>query len=157
MLNSRGDYKFAVLSGLLLLVAFAPRNARATLGETESTVQSDVAELQASIKTSTDRVSYRVHEIQMPSGTVLREFVSLDGHVFAVAWHGPYMLNLRPVLGRYFDSYVAAANQNLIDRHHLQIQQSDLVMQVRGHMRSFTGRAYLPAAVPEGVNPGELQ
>src|SRR5271163_5209230 len=126
MLNSRGDYKFAVLSGLLLLVAFAPRNARATLGETESTVQSDVAELQASIKTSTDRVSYRVHEIQMPSGTVLREFVSLDGHVFAVAWNGPYMPNLRQALGRYFESFVDGAKLNHGDHKHIQVQQPDL-------------------------------
>jgi hypothetical protein len=151
------DFKIAALCGALLIAAAGPGIARAALGEPEASVPTDVAQLQGSIKASTDRGTFRIHEIQMPSGTVLREFVSLDGIVFAVAWNGPYMPNLRQALGRYFDSYVAAAKLNHMDRKHLQINQPDLVVQAAGHMRAFSGRAYLPAALPSGFNLGDLQ
>jgi hypothetical protein len=158
MLISRSsDFKIGALCGAMLIAAAWPGTARAALGEPETSVQTDVAQLQGSIKASTDRGSFRIHEIQLPSGTVLREFVSLDGKVFAVAWNGPYMPNLRQALGRYFDSYVAAAKLNHADQRHLQINQPDLVVQARGHMRAFSGRAYLPTALPSGFNLGDLQ
>ena len=112
--------------------------------------------LEASIK-STDRANYRVHEIQLPSGTVLREFAAIGGNVFAVTWSGPAIPNLRQALGRYFDVYVAAAKANRTGHHHLQIQQGDFVMQAGGHMRAFTGRAYLPQALPSGTSVEELR
>lgn len=149
--------KAGPLLSLVLAGALAPGMALATLGEPEASVQSDVAELQGSIKATTPRENFRVHEIQMPSGTLLREYVSLDGNVFAVAWNGPYMPNLRQALGRYFDSYVAGAKLNHLDHNHLQILQPDLVVQARGHMRAFSGRAYLPTALPGGFNLGDLQ
>jgi hypothetical protein len=151
------DFKIGALCGAMLIAAAGPGIARAALGELEASVQTDVVQLQGSIKASTDRETFRIHEIQLPSGTVLREFVSLDGKVFAVAWNGPYMPNLRQALGRYFDSYVAGAKLNHMDHKHLQISQPDLVVQAAGHMRAFSGRAYLPTALPSGFNLGDLQ
>jgi hypothetical protein len=150
-------FKFAATLGAMLVVAFTPREARAGLGEAESSVQTDVVALQASIKLSEDRTIYRLHEIQLPSGTLLREFVSPDGNVFAVAWNGPHMPDLRQAFGQYFDRFVAGAKLSHGDHTHLQIEQTDLVVQIRGHMRSFSGRAYLPAAVPSGVDLGDLR
>jgi hypothetical protein len=114
-----------------------------------------VAQLRGSIKV-TDRVNYRVHEIQMSSGTLVREFVGLDGQVFAITWKGPTIPDLRQTLGSYFDRYVTAAKANHMGRTRLQILQSDLVVQAAGHMRAFSGRAYLPQAVPNGVSVGDL-
>jgi len=150
-------YRVGALCGAMFAAALGPGIACATLGEPEATVQADVAQLQGSIKASTEHENFRVHEIQMPSGTLLREYVSLDGNVFAVAWNGPYMPNLRQALGRYFDSYVSGAKLNHQDRNHLQILQPDLVVQARGHMRAFSGRAYLPGALPSGFNLRDLQ
>ncbi len=150
-------YKVGALCGMLFAAALGPRTACATLGEPEATVQTDVAQLQGSIKASTEHENFRVHEIQMPWGTLLREYVSLDGNVFAVAWNGPYMPNLRQALGRYFDNYVSGAKLNHLDRNHVQVLQPDLVVQARGHMRAFSGRAYLPNALPSGFNLGDLQ
>jgi hypothetical protein len=149
-------FKFVASLSVMLIVVWSPREARAALGEPESSVQTDVAQLQASIKSSEDRASYRLHEIQLPSGTLLREFVSPDGNVFAVAWNGPHMPDLRQAFGKYFDSFVSAAKSSHGDHSHLQIEQSDLVVQIRGHMRAFSGRAYLPGAIPSGVNLGDL-
>jgi len=150
------EFKIAALSSAVLIAALGPRMASATLGETEPSVQTDVAQLRASFKSSEDRAGYRVHEIQLPSGTVLREFVAANGTVFAVAWNGPTPPDLRQTLGQYFDVFVAAPKSKYADRRHVQIQQGDLVVQASGHMRALSGRAYLASAIPSGVNLGDL-
>ena len=150
------EWKNFLLLGLGFMVALAPCIASATLGEPELSVQTDVAQVKGSIKV-TNRSSYRLHEIQLPSGTVVREFAGADGNVFAVAWKGPTVPNLRQTLGRYFDNYVTAAKANRSGRHHLSIRQSDLVIQASGHMRAFSGRAYLPLAMPGGVSVGDVR
>jgi hypothetical protein len=151
------EIKITALLCTVLVSALGPRIAGATLGEPEITVQSDVAQLRASSKSSEDRVGYRVHEIQLPTGTVLREFVAPDGNVFAVAWNGPTKPNLRQAFGKYFDALISAPRPKFADHRHLQIQQGDLVVQGSGHMRAgFSGRAYLVSAIPSGVNLGDL-
>jgi Protein of unknown function (DUF2844) len=148
--------KHLALSGTLMVVALSPHLAHAALGEPESTVATDVQQLKASIK-STQLTNYRVHEMQLPSGTVLREFAVPGGKVFAVTWKGPSIPNLRQALGRYFDVYVSAAKISHTGHNHLQIQQNDFAMQSSGHMRAFTGRAYLPQALPSGTSLEELR
>jgi hypothetical protein len=152
-----GEIKIAALLCTVLVTALGPRIAGATLGEPEITVQSDVAQFRASIKSSEVRVGYRIHEIQLPGGTLLREFVAPDGNVFAVAWNGPTPPNLRQALGKYFDAMISAPKSKFADHRHLQIQQGDLVVQGSGRMRAgFSGRAYLASAIPSGVNLGDL-
>ncbi len=145
-----------VLIPLLALSALLPGLASAALGELESSVTVDAAQLQGSIKVQ-EHPLFRVHEIQMPSGTVLREFVSPAGNVFAVAWRGPMMPNLRQALGQYFDNYVTASQLKVAPHRRVQVHQDDLVVESAGHMRAFIGRAYLPQGIPSGVNLGELQ
>jgi hypothetical protein len=130
--------------------------ASATLGETEASIAAEPQLASASIK-ETMRGSYRVHEVQQPSGTVIREYAGLDGKVFAVTWHGPFFPNLRQTLGSYFDQYTAAAPAGRQDRNHVQVHESNLVVQVGGHMRAYGGRAYLPQALPSGVTAGDLE
>ena len=144
-----------VLSSGLLIAILCPCIAAAALGEPETSVQTDVARLHGSI-TVTPHANYKLHEIQLPSGTLMREFAGSDGKVFAVAWNGPTVPNLRQLMGQYFDSYVTAAKAPHSGHHHLQIRQSDLVVLAGGHMRAFSGRAYLPQALPSGVSVGDL-
>jgi hypothetical protein len=139
-----------------LMVALLPRLACAALGEPESSITAEVQDLKGSIK-STLRTNYRVHEIQLASGTVLREFATIGGNVFAVAWSGPAIPDLRQALGRYFDVYVTAVHAKQGTRRHLQIEQSEFVMQSSGHMRAFSGRAYLPRALPPGTSADEIR
>lgn len=155
-MRSKSSFKDWALSSAICLAAVLPCTASATLGEPESSVQADGEILRGSIQ-ALDRGSYRVHEIQLPSGTVVREYSGSDGSVFAVTWHGPFMPNLRQTLGRYFDEYSAAAKTTQPDRRHLHIQLDDLVVQSEGHMRAFSGRAYLPHAMPAGVSAEDLQ
>ncbi len=140
----------------VLMAFLGPSIACASLGEPEASIQADVAKLQGAVNT-TEHLTYRVHEIDLASGTVLREFVAQGGAVFAVVWHGPFIPNLRQALGKYFDNYVAAAEVSPVNHRRLDINQLDLVVHAAGHMRSFSGIAYLPQSVPSGVTVGELQ
>jgi len=106
-------------------------------------------------RNSKHRSNRRADELSSPRDsitlrTVLREFATVGGIVFAVAWSGPAMPNLQQTLGSYFDVYVTAAKAPHAGHRHLQVQQDNFVMQSSGRMRAFTGRAYLPQAVRPG-------
>src|ERR1700761_457030 len=96
--------KFAWLAGAVAAGTLWSCVASATLGETESSIAAEPQLANASIK-ETMLGSYRVHEIQQPYGTVIREYAGLDGKVFAVTWRGPFSPNLQQTLGSYFAQY----------------------------------------------------
>ena len=129
--------------------------ASATLGQPESSIAAETQLNRASIKQS-QVGAYRVHEMQLPSGTVLREYAGLDGNVFAVAWSGPLIPNLKQTLGGYFDELSAQIGAANGTRKHLVIQRPDLVVVSGGHMRAHHGFAYLPQAMPSGVSIGDI-
>jgi hypothetical protein len=144
-----------LLTALAVATAAFTAPAAASLGGDESTVAADHAVLEGQMKSA--RVQrYAVHEIAAPSGTVVREFVSPAGKVFGVAWSGPTMPDLRQVLGPYFDTYVAAVAQRKA-KGPVNVVLPGLVVQSSGHMRSFSGKAYLPDAVPAGVASEEIK
>jgi hypothetical protein len=143
---------FTALAGTCV----APRAAHAALGAPYASIATDQARLKASIKV-TPRSSYEVHELTLASGTSVREYVTNGGAVFAVAWNGPTMPNLRQTLGDYFANYTAAASAAHGGHNHLTVRQDGLVIQAGGHMRAFTGRAYLPQFIPAGVSIDELR
>jgi len=145
----------SLTAALAIATASITVSAAASLGGDESTVAADHAVLAGQIKVA--RVQrYAVHEIAAPSGTVVREFVSPTGKVFAVAWSGPAMPDLRQVLGPYYDTYVAAVAQRKA-KGPVNVVLPGLVVQSSGHMRAFSGKAYLPGAVPAGVGSEELK
>jgi Protein of unknown function (DUF2844) len=143
-------------AGLAFMAVALPRMACATLGEAEISVQTDATRSLAAIKSSQEREGYRVHEIALASGTLMREFVGPEGKVFAVAWHGPTRPDLRQALGQYFGAFASAPRSRLSDRRHVQIRQGDVVVEGGGHMRALSGRAYLLSAIPSGVSLGDL-
>ncbi len=150
------DLKRIVLCAAVAGAALQPGLVQAALGEAEAQVAADALELSGSIK-STERGAYRVHAIQLPSGTILREFSVAGGSVFAVAWSGPVMPNLRQALGQYFGPYADAAKSTHAGHRHLQIERDDLVVQSNGHMRAFSGRAYLRNSLPVGTNLDDIR
>jgi hypothetical protein len=90
---------------------------------------------------------------------VVREYASASGKVFAVAWRGPFLPDMKQLLGSYFEEFQKAAQaQNRRGGHGpLIIQQPGLVVELGGHMRSFAGRAYLPDEMPRDVQNGEIR
>ena len=148
--------KLGWVTGAMVIGALWSAAASATLGEPESSLTAETQLNRASIKQS-DYGSYRVHEMQLPSGTVLREYAGPDGKIFAVTWNGPFIPNLKQTLGSYFAEFSAEAPAAHGNRKHLEVRQADLVVESGGHMRAHHGRAYLPQAIPSGVSVGDLQ
>lgn len=139
---------------LVSLVVSVP--AAATLGEDVASVRADQTQMEATLQI-TSIAKFAVHEIQVPSGTVVREYVSPAGMVFAVSWEGPSLPDLRQVLGRYFEEYIGAVRSPAIGRGSRRAEGPGLVVQSGGHMRAFFGRAYVPQMLPRGVLAEEIK
>lgn len=146
--------RFATI--LTLLTATLP--AFAALGESASSVQADQAHMRGALRV-TQTEAYTVHEIQAATGTVVREFVSPSGKVFAVAWQGPWPPDMRQLLATFFEPYQQAvrAQTHSRGRQPLRIEQPGFVVHSGGHMRSFAGHAYIPDMLPQGVTPEEIR
>jgi hypothetical protein len=143
----------------LLAAALAPSSpVWAALGQDVASVENDRARMQGS-RTIVAAQDYSVHEIQAPTGTVVREFVLADGTVFAIAWEGPFIPNLRRLLGAYFVPFAQAAQEQQSRARHgaLRVETPDLVVEAGGRMRAFFGRAYVPALLPQTLPSGGLQ
>jgi hypothetical protein len=69
--------------------------------------------------------------------------------------------DLHLLLGEYFEEYRegvdAARSRRPKIRKPFQLKSERLVVERRGHSRSSWGRAYLPAALPAGVTPEDIQ
>jgi hypothetical protein len=131
----------------------------AVLGGTSDSVEADRARMHASLKIATAN-AYAIHEITTQTGTLIREYVSLEGRVFGVAWEGPFMPDMRQLLGGYFEHFSAAAKvqrDSHVGRRPLNIQERGLVVQTAGHMRAYSGRAYDPALLPAGVSANAVR
>jgi hypothetical protein len=134
--------------GFLLVMSALP--ALAELGGNVATIQADQEHMKGTRRV-TSNAAYSVHEIQTSTGSTVREFVSPAGTVFGVAWHGPWNPDLQQILGQYFDQYAQAVQNKRAGRGPVSIRQEGLVVEAGGHMRSFSGRAYLPQMLPQGV------
>ncbi len=143
-------------SGLALALAMACAPAAATLGDEVSSVAADGAQLQAKVDVAAG-FRFDVHRLQLPSGIVVKEYVSPAGMVFALSWQGPDLPDLQQIMGRYFETYVAALNSQDGSGGQRAVEQQGLVVQSGGHMRAFYGRAYVPLMLPNGVSAKEIQ
>jgi len=143
-----------LLPSVVLALAFP---AWAALGDNVTSVKSDSAHMKGSLR-SVATQHYVKHEIRVPTGQTVREFVSPDGSVFGVAWDGPMQPDLQQLLGSYFDPVKqAVAAQQRHGHGPVSVETSGFVFQQGGHARSFQGRAYVPAMVPQGVDVTEIQ
>ena len=137
----------------LMILAALP--SAATLGENVNSINSDQARLKTSVRIL-PRQFYSVHEMQTPSGTAIRQFVSPDGTVFGVAWQG-FAPNLEQLLGIYFQEYFRGASAPGRRGRGVHIDTGDLVLDSGGHMRYVTGRAFLRSKLPAGVTESDVQ
>lgn len=150
----------ALALGTVLLAgkAFAP--ASAALGDTLASVRADRVSVKGQLRTKSEP-GYSVQEITAATGTVIREYVSPAGVVFAVRWSGPAMPNLQQMLGTYFAQYQAAvkAQRTKAERgghNHVGVRTPSLIVHSRGHMRQYSGIAYVPSLVPQNLSISDL-
>jgi hypothetical protein len=160
----RSDMKLASLVIRLFITFFSIGHvvtAHASLGGGSTSVETDRLHMKvkyAASLTPSSTGSYTVHEMRLSTGTLVRQYVSQTGVVFAVSWSGPFMPDLRQLLGPHFDIMVARqAKQNHASHRYLSQHESDLVVESGGHPRSFFGRAYLPNTLPAGFSDKDIQ
>jgi hypothetical protein len=136
----------------LLAVTFlsAAPPAGAALGDSLASIESDQLHMKGTLRTVA-MPGYLRHEIQTPTGTVVREFSSPTGTIFGVSWEGPFLPDLHQLLGASYDSYIQATRKKPLGRGPLLVHLPELVFESAGHPRSFHGRAYIPRLLPENV------
>ena len=157
--NSRVSVSLISWTSIALLILALPLPALAALGGDVASVHEDQAQMKGTLK-STQVASYALHEIKSAAGTVVREYVSPDGQVFGVAWQGPAIPNLQQILGSYFQTFSDAAQAQRAahrGRGALYIQQPGLVVESTGHARTFSGKAYDPGKLPQGVTANDIR
>ena len=143
----------------LIIVYLLPLRAFAALGGDGASVDADAAQMRAS-KVVEQTGTYKVHQLKTESGTMVREYVSPAGKVFAVSWQGPFVPDMQQLLGSYFDQYsaaVKASKESHVGRRPLNLQLPGLVVQMNGYAHNFHFRALIPQQVPAAANLGDIQ
>jgi len=147
---------------LLFPLAFAATlpllatDCHAELGGTVSTIANDQARMLASRRVEAGP-GFSRHVITTPGGVQVTEFVAPSGTVFAVTWQGPVMPDLQQLLGDSFPAYKDALRPGANPRRPVSVQGADLVISSGGHMRAFSGLAYLPQQIPAGVTVQDIR
>jgi hypothetical protein len=136
--------------------------ASASLGGTSNSVEIDRARMNASHQVS-EHNAYAIHEMKAPHGTVVSEYVSPEGRVFAVSWHGQFPPQMQQILGTYFQQYATALKEQsqmeprVYGHRPLNIQLPGLVVQASGRTGAYEGRAYIPDMLPQGTIVDQIQ
>ena len=142
---------------LFCVLAFVSLPARAILGDSAASVLNNQAQMKGSLR-SVDAKTYVMYEITADTGTVVREYVSPGGVVFAVAWEGQFPPDFEQLLGPYYQqAKQATAQQERHGRGPIFVDTPGLVVQQSGHARSFHGQAYIPQLIPQGVKASDIR
>lgn len=153
----QGVRRCAAFLTVLVLLGSTPLFAE--LGGNLDSVQADQARIKANA-TASQTSAYTVFEIKSPLNTIVREYARPDGTVFGVAWQGPFIPDMRQLLGSYFGKYaraVKAQRETTSPRTPLNIHEEGLIVQTAGHMRAFSGRVYDPRLIPAGVSENDIR
>lgn len=133
--------------------------AQAVLGASADTVEADQIRFKGERHQSTGQ-RMNTHEISLPDGSSIKEYVNAAGLVFAVSWRTRLKPDLEKLLGSNFVVYAAKQNAaaGLADSKKQQsVRQPNLVVRQAGRMNAFAGLAYVPTLVPEGVDVDALR
>jgi hypothetical protein len=102
--------------------------------------------------------SYSVDTTTLANGTTVREYVGASGIVFAVAWSGPFLPDLRELLGQHFTTLTSAsARQPKAGHHRVSVATTDVTIESTGHMRAYAGRAWVTRLLPAGFDTDTIE
>ena len=151
LVRQRERYRLAAVTLCLALSWSAPVGAH--LGSDLVSVQADAQLLQGVVSTRAF-ANYDVLQIATAAGQTVREYLDRRGQVFAVTWSSVAPPDLAQVLGPYHPQY--AAGLSALDhpglKRSVRVATPALIVESSGHLRAYSGRAYLPALLPGGVD-----
>jgi len=156
--ETMGTWVYTILLTIVIhLTAIAP--VWAVLGQAKASVKKDRAAIGGQVQSKLAQ-GYSVETITV-AGMSIKEYVSSDGTVFAVAWRGIGAPNLRLLFGAYFDEYLdaltALQNTKPRSRRPLMLKTANLVVERSGHARNMWGRAFIPSRLPAMISPKDIQ
>lgn len=147
--------KTARAAFLFLLLAYAGLGHAALGGLPQ---QFDTASTVVESHLTSAGAAYLVRATTLDTGTLVREYLSGSGLVFALSWEGPVLPDLKALLGKYFDLMLAeSARRPRAGRSHLGVDVPEVVIHSGGHMRAFEGSAWIPAQLPPGFGDAGLR
>jgi len=129
--------------------------AFAGLGGDVTSVEADRASLKGTVRMSA-KAGVSMHEIQGASGVLVHEYVGPDGQVFAVTWRGPGLPDLRQMLGSYYPQVQQAPSAPHYNHHHWSVRTPLVVVESSTHLRTFLGRAWAPALLPQNFSVDDI-
>ncbi|MGH8461430.1 MAG: DUF2844 domain-containing protein [Stenotrophobium sp.] len=141
-----------------LLAALGSFPVWAVLGGAATSIQSDAAALKSAVTPrTTNHADFTVQRLTLPNGTLVDEYVSVSGTVFALTWHGMRPPDLSQLLGTYFAEYHAAVIAPRPHSRPVQINTGRMTYRAGGHMRSYWGSAQVPALFPADVTAEDIK
>src|SRR5437764_15361412 len=151
-----------LMMGLLLPVAslscLASLGRAPTVFPSASTNAVRAHVLAASSAAANAGAAYTVNSSVLANGTTVREYVGADGVVFAVSWNGPFLPDLRTLLGDHFATLTSeAARRPKAGHSQLHIERPEVTIESTGHMRAYAGRAWINARLPAGFNTQDIE
>src|SRR6201987_246472 len=140
-----------ILSALLVLVLVSVP-ALAGLGQPEASVTSDQLHMKSEHRVQ-DFQAYKVHELANTEGAVVREYVSPEGTVSGITWHGRPTPDMNQLLGSYVNNFQTATRDQtqIRQRRGITIKTNDFVYTNFCRMGVCSGSAYAPKLLPSNV------
>ena len=86
----------------------------------------------------------------------MREYVAA-GRVFAVAWDGQSVPDLKQLLGAHAATFSALVQPQPGNHHAVAIANDRLVVSLRRLPRGVEGQVLVPSLLPSGVSPAALR
>jgi hypothetical protein len=148
------DVKLPAYLLMLAMLGTSAPPAAAALGERADSIAGDAMRLAARRSSAANGTS-TVQSLKMNDGSTIRQFVGIDGRVYAVAWNTRAKPRLDQLLGTHFVTYAEAGRRAMQLRagvmHNAVVQQGDLVVESSAHLNAHVGRAYLRSLLPGGT------
>jgi len=138
--------------------AAAAGSAFAALGDDVSSISREAHRMNAARRAVTGPL-FTVHEMRLPDGSSVRQFVAGDGTVFAVRWTTFFKPDLSTLLGTSYPAYATAVRQRAphagIERQ-FRHEGLDLVVHSTAHLHVHSGFALRRSLLPAGVTPAQV-
>lgn len=142
---------------LPLVLTAAP--AWAVLGGTADSLAGEQTRMHVARATTSAGPGATVHELHLPDGASIRQFINAQGIVYAVAWSTRLKPDFAQLLGRHeadFTAGAAALRQPGLQRS-ASVDRGDLVVQSAGRPGAFVGKAWLKSQLPAGTSTDAIR
>ena len=148
-------------AAIAILLATAGGSVHAQLGSTTGTaaIASGTSDQSAAVIHQADNSALRWQETTDANQIRVRQYVSTNGLVYAVSWDGPAMPDVSTLLGTRFERYrqgATAALENANGLRSSHVDGNDFAVETSVRLREFSGRAWLPDALPAGVTTADI-